>query len=295
MHNRREFLFVVGAAALEVAARPVLRMESVVNDRLEIVADKLRQLAEIRSIDLHAVENANAGLIQWAWPHFHADGEDEEEYVTMELSNDELLSCLSAAHEIPEAGFTALAIEGIVAGREEHFFLDSLNLHRSLVREQLTEPSSLNLQRPHSSAQEIDKEVIAMHRIREPVTQVAESSKHKVHRTFVISPLARLGAGYFFSLQKDVGLLAGEDPVIYERSKEFEHASSDEEYHRWVILERNKHFVRIAREGRERMFHLLAGYKHDLKDAIKASNETYPRQISYMRVNVNSCPEDKSP
>ena len=89
-----------------------------------------------------------------------------------------------------------------------------------------------------------------------------------------------------FAGQKKIALLPAEDPELDARAEWAERSGDEEEYQHWVIRERNEEFVRRVLESKRPIVYLLAGHKHDLRDAINCSNSEHDEQISLLVVRV---------
>lgn len=199
--------------------------------------------------------------------------------------NEDLFKGMQVVYNIPNSGLDLLLHEGFIAGREKAQLEDCQRTHRQIVELQCTIHVPFATSIPPKPAI-VEKELCNPEHITRAVNQFVYP--HSQARQVSVSPLTRFGAGYALSALKDVELLAAEDPILDEKAAHAEQYGMKDDFEKWVMTERDAHFVNLVREHRNRIMHLLVGYAHDLTDDVAKSNTEHDEQISHIVVTVKS-------
>lgn len=286
MLDRREFLkLAVGAAALQLAPR--LRAsektnDSTINEILKRISSTVRAKPLLATAEEHLVDSPDKGLIHWEWSHFRSDI-DPKWFPQIEDVNADLLRLMNTTSDIPGCGLDSILQEGFIAGTTDVRIKDYQQIHRELLQDMLTVVVPFNLQHVTPSEHRIEEAMKDTEYLAKSTNQFVWSETHGL-RQIKISPLARFGAAYGLSTQRNVQLLAAEDPELDAKAAEAERSGSEEEYQQCVIEDRDRHIVKLARASNRRMVHVILGYGHDLTDDVQESNAEYPQKISQITI-----------
>lgn len=287
MQNRREFLTSALATGASFAATRLFGQESEkpelgINDRLRKISASLQCSAELGDIKEHFVDSPTAALVQWRWVHFTRRILDRH-LPTLEKANDEIYSSMQTVHAVEGTGLDALMLEGLVEDRWKTQIEEYREIHRYLIQRQFTTVIPFGIGQDIAPTEEtVDRELNVAENLQRPVHQVVYPNGRP--RTVKASPLGRLGAGYMMHTQKGVALLPAEDPFIDAKAEWAEGWGTQEEFDRWVMTERDKHFVKLVQDSKRQITHLLVGANHDL------TNDT-PKDMSHMVITVKSVME----
>lgn len=276
---------VAGAATQLLPQASAQEKEKIdINSTLQNIANTLRAEPFLASVEEHLVPNPSIGLKQWRWWHFRPDL-DEAQFPEVEKVNADLLPAMKTVHALPNSGLDMLLQEGFVTGRIQSQILDYRQTHRQVVELQntFTVPLAPDI-RP--SQETIEREMANSEHVTKSVYQFVFPNGKA--RQVKISPLARFGAGFILAHQNGVELFPAEDPAIDAQAERAEQSGDKDEYDKWVLRERDAHFIKIVRESKRHMMHLLVGASHDLTDDIAVSNDKNLEKISHLVVTVKS-------
>lgn len=291
MQTRREFLASAAALAAPLLLPGRGRADDpppAINDTLRAIRDRLGMECDVHGTELHEVEHPTVGLVQWRWIHFRGDiGAGEFPAVTS--ANRELLSSMEAVHALPDSGLHQLLQEGFVEGRVQRHMAEYRDVHRELLR--LHPPVSVPFAgRVYPSPAAIERRMAERDWLEKPVLH--SSTFDGRTRRISLSPLARLGAGYGLHALHGIDLLAAEDPEIDRQAEAAEWSTDPAEWKKWLHTERDAHFLKLVRESKAQIVHLLLGYAHNLTDDVQASQDA-GTPISHLIVTVNAVAEDE--
>jgi len=267
MWNRREFLGSTLAAGVALGAVPALGGEKPVdiNASLQSIVDTLRkkQLAYALS---HFVDTPKIGLVQWQWPHFKYDLPADAVYPS-QSGNHELFGCMDEVRRLPAGHLDELMLEGLVQGKIDTQIQGWKLIHRELIQAILTKVNDGNVPSEEEITRACREESYQFENVRQAVPTYGEE------RSFNISPLARLGAGYMMHALRGTKLAVAEDPDIDAKAEKAELSPYDREnYERRIFTDRDRHFMKITMESRRKIVHFLVGYSHYLLDDIGVAN-----------------------
>ena len=262
-----------------------------INSTLRKIAIVLRGSPVEAVVDEHLVENPTTALVQWRWDHFLL-GMDKEQVRRVERNNEELFEAMLLTHDIPNAGLESLMHEGLIKGREKIDLDADKHIHRALVSAQLIDADRWTGNIVGFPTNQMIEDAIKTRKsLQRPVYQKIYDTRHCFEYT--ISPLTRLGVGQALSAHKNVRLTFAEDHLFIRKAAEADENQDEVEYRRWNNVERDRHFVIIARENKRHINHLLLGYKHDLTDDIRTNNYHHHKKISHIVVTVPSIPREE--
>ena len=290
--DRRSFLAGTGAlaAGLALGEAPSLAKEPEmpsVNGTLEAIAALLKEKKLVESAEFLPAEDAAKGIVQWRWAHFRP--EIRSEYVPhMQRVNRELFHAMSAVRALPGAGLEELMHEGIIEGRTDDVVRRYRETHREIIRYQLATRAQLRIPYKDPTEEDVDREANVFANIDRPVIHTLQDARGTVVQE--LSVLTRLGAGYALVPMHGVALRASEDPAIDAKAAEHEFEGDTPEFRRWVHVERDKHFVKLAAASPRPIEHLLVGYSHVLTDDVAAHNASSKNAFSHLVVTVPGIP-----
>ncbi len=293
MQNRREFLQAAfgGVALAATGALGGEPEKKGINDTLKAIAEKLRGVSEGAKIEERFVENPDTGLVQWRWMHF-CRGLTKEQCPELERINEELLTGMQSVYELPESGLDHLMHEGLVEGRVADQMEGYRAIHRELIERKFTTVIPFGVGQDIAPSRErVDEELNVLRNMQSPVYQIVRFGREQ--RQVRLSTLARLGAGYSLASQKKIELLAAEDPELDAKAEWAEQWGTKEEYEQHVMTARDAHFVKLVRQAKLRIVHLLVGAAHDLTDDIAGGKEEYGENISHLIVSTKGVTEMK--
>lgn len=295
MPNRREFL---QSAIASLACTPLLSQAQEreqkqvpvdINQTLQKIAQVLRTCPDVALVEEHFIDSPAKGLVHWSWMHYRYDIQNYE-IPRLERVNKELLSAMQTARTIPHSGLDTLRMEGLIEGKVAQQIENYRNDLRTLIKLQITVPITFGLWLDIQPTQEIiDREMNVVDNLYKPILQTAGPDDNpKTSRFVCMSPLARLGAGYVFSMLHGTKLFPAEDSYIDSRAAMAEHSRLESVKSYWVLHQRNTHAVKLVRESDQDIENLLMGAGHRLRSYIEASNDQYKKKMSSLRVTVKS-------
>lgn len=252
-----------------------------INDTLGAIADLLKKQESVMRVESRLVEHPTVGLVQWRWIHF-CEAVGIEQFDQLEEVNAKLVSMMKLVREQKGSGLDRLMHEGLVTGRVKEQLEDMRKVHRELIEKQCKNRAVKDADLEKMTDESLNK----MERLLEPTTQIFDTSRGTM-RIFTMSPLARLGAGYILSTQSPLTLMDMEDPVIDRKAAEAEQSGSAYLYNKWVMTERDKHFLKLICKERGRVNHFMVGAAHDLTDDITREHENGTEKISHVVVTVD--------
>ncbi len=258
-----------------------------VNTVLEKIADVLDTSLQVKEVKKYLVPGATVGAVQWLWVHYRPDIDDHK-YPLVDRVNKELLFTMQPIAALPEAGLDALIVEGLIKGHVAEQIAEFQKTHRALIQEQFTRIDQYNLfEKIPPRDETVDREMHVLKNLLMPMHQIVYDDFAEEHRTILVSPLGRLGAGYILSTTQCVDLQPAEDPYIYHMSGIAEKYGNSAFKRYWIIEKRNEHFVKCILESGRQMNHITTGDLHSLRDEVKKNNQKQERKISQLVVQVN--------
>lgn len=297
--QRRGFLQTCAVIATEYAARsrviadePAQTPAFCINTKLTEIAEALRECCQVAHVEERLVDNPTIGLTEWEWAHWRTDLA-ECFLPIVDIVNRELLIPMERVSSIANSGFDEIVQEGCIEGREKEYLRYLRNTHQELIRTQF----SVSL--PFGVVQDwvpddakVQKELTIRANQFRPVHQVIKINDG--FRQFYLPPVARLGAAYTHGvLHPPFTLLAAEDEYIDSMAEAAEQSGDPELFRLWVMEARDRHFIKVVREHRRKIMHILLGHGHDLTDDIAISNCETDERISHIIVTVNGVAEAK--
>lgn len=293
MLTRREWLATTVAlsATAAFADDAAERVGEDINATLRRIADVLDQCPVVARVDRHLEERPSGGLVQWRWAHFLHDLSDEQLRQTDRV-NRELLVGMRAVKEVQGSGLDELLQEGLVDGKDEYVAWLA-KWHRELIQRQLTVTPAFSLGKDIPPKDEAVERALNDMKHLKRMTHQMQYPNTGSPRSVRLSPIGKIGAGYVMSLQHGVKLVPAEDPEIDTKAAAVEakdpHRSTPE-WKKWVMTERNTHVVKLVRESRRPINHLLMGYDHDLRSDVQQS-AVDGKPLSHLVVTVSGLDE----
>jgi hypothetical protein len=293
MLNRREFLqtAALGLGALATpsrAAEPSIE----INDTLKKIACALGASEHVEKVDMHLVENPSVGLVQWRWCHFRHDI-DTSWLAIIEEVNRQLFDAMQPIFDMPDGGLNELMLEGLVEGyKGRNQIAEWQTMYRDYIIRTFTRHSFQHQHGIPPSEYRVGLEMKKLSNMTQLITQRFPTKKG--YRFMRLSTLARHGAGFALSMQNSVTLTPAEDPDIDAKAEWAEQQEDPDIQKRWMIDERNTHFVNIVSAKKQKIVHLLVGCLHNLRSDVEAHNAQSDERIAHAVVSVKGLPpEDK--
>lgn len=282
MPSRREFLASAVATATYAAVGPLcaeegeLQLGPDINATLEHIACVLMGTDYVKNVEMHLVDNPKIGLTQWKWFHFN-EGLTYGEYAQVETVNGELFDAMKRVDSQGDMGLDHLMLEGLVEGRRNSMIECMWETHYAMT---------YKLAKRISPFRDPDPEAVKEKMYKENYLRMRGTYTLQDKRKVTLTPLGRLGAGYGLATQRPMYFDHAEDPVIDAQAEIEQKKGKGPGFEEWVIRKRNEHFVKLIRENRRRLTHLLVGAAHDLRSDIAINNELHPEKISHIVVEV---------
>lgn len=253
-----------------------------INDTLTNMACVLTASDHVENVELHLVDNPSVGFAQWRWAHFYTDLPINVRQ--LEETNGHLLDAMTSVRQLPDAGLDVLLHEGMMVEIMHAQIKELRRTHREMIIAQLSGTELYGTESDNAlESQVVDRATLDMQHLRTPVSHTFLTGDGR-QTTIDISPLARLGAGFIFSMLHNVQLEYAENMLLYREAEQAEKSGNERWIQRAVHKKRNDYFVYRARENGRPINHLPVGYNHDLHRAIRESNETFRKQMSYIVV-----------
>lgn len=285
MPSRRDAL-KVGMSTIALATLPKIAsgqelVQENINCTLQRIACILHRENLVQKTEFRPVRCPTKGVIQYRWSHYYPFADQHNMLDSIEATNQQLLAVMQRIRSIPGAGLDALMHEGLIKGREQEMIEWSQEIHRELIRNMFERPIPFSFRGAAPSEKTVSREMANEKNLERKTTYV-EMLDDVNSISMRISPLARLGAGYFM-WREGVSLEAAEDPYIDEKSYNAFYGDSKEEFQKWVIDAREEQFAKFIRESHRPITHFLIGAMHDLTNDL---NTTTKERISHLNITV---------
>ncbi len=287
MPSRREFLASAVATATYAAVGPLcaeegeLQLGPDINATLEHIACVLMGTDYVKNVEMHLVDNPSIGLTQWRWWHFN-QGLTFSEYAKVERVNMELYNAMKLVYDQGDMGLDHLMLEGLVEGRRNSMIQCMWDTHYAMT---------YKLAKRISPFRDPDPEAVKEKMYKENYLRMRGTYMLQDRRNVTLSPIGRLGAGYALATQRAMYFDHAEDPVIDAQAEIEQNKGRGPGFEEWVIRKRNEHFVKLIRENRHALSHLLVGAEHDLRSEVTINNELHTEKISHIVVSVKGVEE----